>query len=1079
MKKILFTVICLVCMSLCPVSAQWENISPTLLKETVSFNNAEVVHYKNMTAAYRQSQGQAYIYYTTNFGVNWRKFKAPTIEASFLKEKQIALNQDGFFLVDNRIVNNKIVVFKTTDFGINWSVDSIQSIVNPLYNPVFGYREGVLNVIENNNTSYKFSNSMWVPSKLLKGILSQNRRIAPVFDDFDRLKVSIYNFTDSLLATINVREAINYNFYYYAQDAIIVALKKGYNSDTINIETSSDLGRTWNIVKVSGRSIINSPILISKSNIFINTSDNIYESKDFGQTWKSIIDDVIGNYAGFVNNRFEVYDSTLVAFNENNLYLKNINDAKWRFANYLSGLPLPVVKVGASTLVGIDDYRKVIYQSKDWGKTWINPQKTPYVYVNQRFFSVGDTIYMANRSVVKSGNFGKTWETSFSYPNFIVVKNDTVVVKSESGELVYSTNQRYTQWNTIVRNRYAPQLYYNDNIPLHIENGLLYSLSASQMVELHRFDGTKIDSFSLTSVPNYLGYSGFLFNKNKIWVYNDSAHTEISLTENIGRTWTKYALPKKISSYAIKTIGNYLIVNTGTKKVNGKLNPSTGGIYISGDNGKTWTFFSEGITLDNTSLDSKLTVIDSFVYINDANSNQWRVSINTIVNQNPKSVSGNVYFDLNKNGRRDSLEMPVFGAIVTSSPSNFLTSTDSLGNYSLLVDLQGTDTLKVSYDNVAGKTTPLLYTITQSDTAKNFGLILPNVDLKINVTAITPPRPGFNNEYLINYKNVGIALANGDVTFVYQTKQSFISSSTPPLSNTNQVITWAYTNLRPNESRSIRVTLKTAVDVVVRSTMTNVVNITSLNIDTFKLDNVDTLIQTVVGSYDPNDKQVTFNNSRTPPSVIDPSTELIYTIRFQNTGNYPADFVKITDTLSDKLDVTTFRLVATSHKCAVSVRNKNVLSFDFNPIYLPDSLRDEKGSRGFVKFAIKPKKTLTRDEVIKNTGYIFFDYNPAIVTNTVETANQKGLGVFTPSVSALKLAIFPNPAENLIKIEVEDTHFKEGTLSIYDLSGRLVLTKFIGDKTGVVNISHLSAGEYICTIQAANNTVFANKFLKL
>jgi Secretion system C-terminal sorting domain len=122
---------------------------------------------------------------------------------------------------------------------------------------------------------------------------------------------------------------------------------------------------------------------------------------------------------------------------------------------------------------------------------------------------------------------------------------------------------------------------------------------------------------------------------------------------------------------------------------------------------------------------------------------------------------------------------------------------------------------------------------------------------------------------------------------------------------------------------------------------------------------------------------------------------------------------------------------------------------------------------------------LTNAELIKNTGYIFFDYNPAIVTNTVSTANQKGLGIFTPSVSAGKLAIFPNPAENIIKIEVEDTDFKEGNLSIYDLSGRLLLTKFIANKTSLVNVNLLNAGEYICTLKSSDNKVFVNKFVKL
>jgi uncharacterized repeat protein (TIGR01451 family) len=1061
----------------------WENISPILLKETVDFKNSEVVHYKNITAAYRQSQDQAYIYYTTNFGVNWKKFKAPTIDRGFNDGKQIALNQDGFFLVNNSTINNKIVVFRTKDFGINWSVDSIKPSQPIVYTPKFIYREGVLNLIESTNTAYKFINPNWEQSiKILKDNLSQNRRVViSDYDNLNRRKAFIYNFADSLLATINVQATL---YTIYAQDSIIVLLERGTNAESFFTQTSPDLGRTWNQATVNGN-ITNSTILISKSNIFINIIKNILESKDFGQTWKSLIDDVIGDYRQFAFPRFEVYDSTLLAFNEYNLFIKNINDAKWRFAHYLSGAPSPVVKVGASTIIGVDNYRQVVYQSKDWGKTWAKPQRNPYFdYQFQRFFSIGDTLYLAgrygfpfdNKGVIKSGDFGKKWESSIPFVDFMVVKNDTIVVKSESGELVYSTKPPYTQWNTIVKNKFAPQIYYNDNIPIHIENGMLYSVSASRIMAIHKFDGVKVDSINLTNMTDFLG---FLFNKNKIWAYNDSAHTEINFTENYGKTWAKYALPKKINSFNIKNIGNYLIVNTGTKKVNGKLSPTTGGIYISSDNGKTWSFFSEGITLDNVALGNKLTVIDSFIYVNDANSNLWRTSITNIANTNVKSVSGNVYFDLNKNGRKDSNEMHAFGAFVTASPSNVMTSTDSLGNYSFLLNLAETDTLKVSYDNVSTKTAPMFYVITQSDTAKNFGLILPNVDLKVSITAITPPRPGFNNEYLINYKNVGASSANGDITFNYQAKQSFISANPAPSSNINQALTWTYKNLQINESRTIKATFKTANDVPVRSQLTNIAAINSLNIDTFKADNIDTLVQTVVGSYDPNDKQVTFNNSKTPPSVIDPSTELIYTIRFQNTGNYPADFVKVVDTLSDKLDLTTFRLIAISHKGDVSIRNKNVMTFDFNPIYLPDSIRDEKGSHGFIKFAIKPKKSLTKDEAIRNTGYIYFDYNPAIITNTVETVNQKVNSILTPSVFTENLKIYPNPANRSLNIEIEDEQFKEGFLNIYDMTGRLILSQNVSNKLSVIDVSFLSVGEFICTIKSKDNKIFVNKFLKV
>jgi uncharacterized repeat protein (TIGR01451 family) len=513
-----------------------------------------------------------------------------------------------------------------------------------------------------------------------------------------------------------------------------------------------------------------------------------------------------------------------------------------------------------------------------------------------------------------------------------------------------------------------------------------------------------------------------------------------------------------------------------------------GGIYVSVDEGSSWFQANENLsafTYKDQQYTSdgfrkglpamKLTQIGDFVY-----GHTWRRNINDF---KFKSISGITYFDLNNNGKKDSSENVIPKTKVSSSTSGTFTISSDIGQYSLsLEDRVIGDTILTVAENKYVKVNPPFYILNKAEhlVNKDFGVFFPKPvnDIQINITNVTPPRPGFKSVYFIDYKNIGSTTLNGKITLKYDALQAFDSASIKPTSNLNRILIWDYTNLKPFENRKIILELTTTRTASLRSSTTNIVQIDPLSIDTFKADNIDSLVQTIVGSYDPNDKQVTFNNSKIPPPVIDQSTQLIYTIRFQNTGNYPADFVKIVDTLSDKLDLSTFRLIATSHKGDVSVRNKNVLTFDFNPIYLPDSLRDEKGSHGFVKFAIKPKKTLTKDEAIKNTGYIYFDYNPAIVTNTVETTNLK-TSLFTPSVSAGKLDISPNPTQNIIKVEIEDSDFKEGTLSIYDLSGRLMLTKSISNKIGVIDVSRLGNGEYICTVKSSENKVFVSKFVKL
>ncbi len=78
------------------------------------------------------------------------------------------------------------------------------------------------------------------------------------------------------------------------------------------------------------------------------------------------------------------------------------------------------------------------------------------------------------------------------------------------------------------------------------------------------------------------------------------------------------------------------------------------------------------------------------------------------------------------------------------------------------------------------------------------------------------------------------------------------------------------------------------------------VNVLAEN-ETDMLFNSQTFTATVLNSYDPNDKQCNL------PELIQPMVKenLIYTIRFQNDGNYPALNVVVRDTISPLLDLST------------------------------------------------------------------------------------------------------------------------------------------------------------------------------
>ena len=855
------------------------------------------------------------------------------------------------------------------------------------------------------------------------------------------------------------------------------------------VEFSKDFGTTWYYTGPSlpkPRGDREEYIIFSyKNKIYCVVDAKVYSSTNSGLSWVLESSEIEKNLGPF-NPKMFILDSILTFSNSRhnapdkrysyNILTKKLTYLKTEIVSNQRELNLKdkIVKLNDGKLLKQADFNPNPYScflSNDAGATWQLTSDYPFFFdkiqlTDSSFYALdrynGGVFYIVK---FVNGLRRDTLVSSTLFYNYIQ-KQDTIVSRVIDS-VRYFPQKPYDSWRTIcdISAFDSYQFFFFNDKKIYLFFNTISELSVGVLNLDGHFEPTLIKE-------NH----SFLLNAsepNSIWVGNDYA---IYNTKDLGIT--KRSIPIPVSNNSRN--GTY--TDAGMLAVIKKANIPEEKVlliaarntpYLTIDSGKTWIPFNLGM---EDAVTFKVQQVDNYLFaITDRG--MYRRRLDDI---NLRSVAGSVFQDANNNNVWDMGEQAVSNAKIQSKISGAVAYTDSLGKYSLISDASGLDTIVASFDNKYATILPNFYLSTQSDTGKNFAVrLVANVnDVKGVLTAFTAPRPGFNNTYSIDFKNVGSTIANGKVTLKYHNKQTFINATATPTSHTNATLIWNYTDLRPNESRMLGVTFNTATDAPIGSKITDVLTVDPLSIDTFKMDNIDSLVQIVVGSFDPNDKQVRFENNTTP-SVISPSTALIYTIRFQNTGNYPADFVKIVDTLSDKLDLTTFRLIATSHTAKVAIRDKNVLTIDFKPIYLPDSMRDEAASHGFVTFAIQPKKTLVNTESIKNTGYIYFDYNEAVVTNTIEAANVKGTGIFTPSVSAGKLTLSPNPTQYSLRIEVENLDFKEGLINIYDVSGRLVLSKSINQRADDVNIQHLKNGEYICILQFIDNKMFVNKFVKI
>jgi uncharacterized repeat protein (TIGR01451 family) len=137
----------------------------------------------------------------------------------------------------------------------------------------------------------------------------------------------------------------------------------------------------------------------------------------------------------------------------------------------------------------------------------------------------------------------------------------------------------------------------------------------------------------------------------------------------------------------------------------------------------------------------------------------------------------------------------------------------------------------------------------------------------------------------------------------------------------------------------------------------------------------------VLCAYDPNDKTAVPAGMDEANYVL-PGDTIDYQIRFQNTGNYPAERVVIADTLDASFDWTSLETIVSSHAMVLQMEPDGIFRFVFNDINLPDSTSDEAGSHGFVRFRVRLLQDLPIDDIIENTAFIYFDENPTIITNT-------------------------------------------------------------------------------------------------
>lgn len=463
--------------------------------------------------------------------------------------------------------------------------------------------------------------------------------------------------------------------------------------------------------------------------------------------------------------------------------------------------------------------------------------------------------------------------------------------------------------------------------------------------------------------------------------------------------------------------------------------------------------------------------------INNQTGCNTQTELNIACSTLPK-VQARTYYDYNQNKIQDANETGL-DIVLTMYPQN--QNYTVAGNSLMFVGSNNTIAFEANNNPVWAVTTDsLTYTLGTAEgdnTFAPFGLY-PTEQISHIETIITSPPARCNSEvpFTITAKNIGTTVADGIMWMMMDENVTSIDFEQQPDTTIATLNTygWFFEELFPSQtfSQTILLGIPGPPDFPVGDLLyfVGVTNFTDTNgndsSEGFRYN------PEVRCSFDPNDKLVSPN--RLFDEVLF-DEDLYYTIRFQNTGNDVAYDVFIKDTIDTNLDLSTLRVLESSHPdiLVTSIDEDRVVTFDFPNIFLPDSTANPIGSNGYVAYKISPYPGLDVQTNINNNAGIYFDQNPPIITNTVSSVLVDMLTSTTYPTIIPDITLIPNPNTGIFNL----IGIQEGIYEIVNTNGQHIQSGKITENTSF-DISTQPDGIYFIHIKTAQQ-IIAKRLVKI
>jgi uncharacterized repeat protein (TIGR01451 family) len=444
----------------------------------------------------------------------------------------------------------------------------------------------------------------------------------------------------------------------------------------------------------------------------------------------------------------------------------------------------------------------------------------------------------------------------------------------------------------------------------------------------------------------------------------------------------------------------------------------------------------------------------------------WTISGHSLADD-CNTVSGSVYLDSNNNGCdasdvemsnyfvffENSDNLNVYGVqIIDGSYTGGFSGTNFTASIQALPDYIMSSPVDAVVNFSGGSTEEIVdFCLTASQAIE---------DLSVTLIPTSEARPGFESTYQLIVENIGTEFMSNvvvDLSFD-DAMQSFVSAMPIPDVVTSDNLQFNFASIDPFQSETIDIILQIFTPPTVNGDDILVFDATVSpdNNDYSPNNNSYNVEQIVVNSFDPNDINVLQGETITTDQT---GEYLDYVIRFQNTGTASAINVEVQSLLHQNLNGSTFRVLSSSHSYVATIEN-NIITFNFDNIFLPDETSDPEGSNGFIAYRLKPKSNIQIGEVIDGIAAIYFDFNEPIITNMVSTEVINPLGVDEFNLNNL-ISLYPNPASNKFYIEKSEGLIVE-SIQIYDLKGSQLL--HVNEPVEYINTAQIESGIYTMVV---------------